>query len=92
MSLGGSDTVRVYLEFIFCMLTFMQNMSSHLSFFLAMTLYPEIQKRAQEEIDLVIGDRLPCIADRERLPYTEALMAEILRWAPPAPIGKQMFL
>ncbi|KAF8631286.1 hypothetical protein AX15_002609 [Amanita polypyramis BW_CC] len=51
------------------------------SFFLAMTLYPEVAKKAQEEIDSVVGsDRLPTYADREFLPYVDALIKEIFRW------------
>lgn len=54
-----------------------------------MTLYPEAQRRAQEEIDRVIGpDRLPTFADRDALPYVEALVTEVLRWNPVAPLGK----
>ncbi|EIN05973.1 cytochrome P450 [Punctularia strigosozonata HHB-11173 SS5] len=56
------------------------------SFFLAMMLHPDIQKKAQEELDRVVGpDRLPTLADRERLPYTDALMKETLRWQVVAP-------
>ncbi|KIJ53804.1 hypothetical protein M422DRAFT_202062 [Sphaerobolus stellatus SS14] len=62
--------------------------ASILSFFLCMCLNPEIQKRAQAEIDTVIGpDRLPTVADRSSLPYVEAVMIEVLRWAPVAPSG-----
>ncbi|KAG2077746.1 cytochrome P450 [Suillus decipiens] len=51
------------------------------SFFLAMTLFPDAQKKAQAEIDAVVGpDRLPCFSDRDSLPYTEALAKEVLRW------------
>ncbi|KAG1723174.1 cytochrome P450, partial [Suillus paluster] len=51
------------------------------SLFLAMTLYPDVQKKAQAEIDAVVGpDRLPSFADRESLPYIEALVKEVLRW------------
>lgn len=58
------------------------------TFFLAMTLYPEVQKRAQEELDAVIGtDRLPTLDDRERLPYMRALVSEVLRWNPIGPLG-----
>ncbi|EAU84306.1 cytochrome P450 [Coprinopsis cinerea okayama7 len=40
------------------------------AFFLAMTMFPHVAKRAQQEIDAVIGtDRLPGFADRERLPF-----------------------
>ncbi|KAJ3522356.1 hypothetical protein NM688_g8885 [Phlebia brevispora] len=62
--------------------------SANYSFFLAMTLYPEAQRKAQEEIDRVVGtDRLPVFADRENLPYVEALVQEVFRWNPVVPIG-----
>ncbi|PCH41346.1 cytochrome P450 [Wolfiporia cocos MD-104 SS10] len=58
------------------------------SFFLAMMCYPEVQKKAQLEIDSVIGsDRLPVLADRDQLPYINALCSEVLRWQPVAPLG-----
>ncbi|KAG2077736.1 cytochrome P450 [Suillus decipiens] len=51
------------------------------SFFLAMTLFPDVQKKAHAEIDAVIGpDRLPSFADQGSLPYIEALAKEALRW------------
>ncbi|KAG1727505.1 cytochrome P450 [Suillus lakei] len=51
------------------------------SLFLAMTLFPDVQKKAQAEIDAIIGtDRLPSFADRDSLPYIEALVKELLRW------------
>ncbi|KAG0699195.1 cytochrome P450 [Suillus ampliporus] len=57
------------------------SVSAVYSFFLAMTLFPEVQKKAQAEIDAVVGpDRLPAFADRASLPYIEALTKEILRW------------
>ena len=55
-----------------------------------MTLWPAVQARAQAELDTVLGQsftRLPTIADRTRLPYTTALVIEILRWNPAAPLG-----
>ncbi|KAF8994553.1 cytochrome P450 [Cyathus striatus] len=56
------------------------------SFFLAMTRYPEVQTKAREEIDAVIGkDRVPTINDRQHLPYINALIKEILRYFPPVP-------
>ncbi|KAI0938473.1 hypothetical protein AcV5_000150 [Taiwanofungus camphoratus] len=58
------------------------------TFFLAMMCYPEAQKKAQREIDAVIGnDRLPTLADRERLPYVNALCWEVFRWNPVVPQG-----
>ena len=58
------------------------------SLFLALVLYPQVQKRAQEELDLVVGrDRLPMFDDRPRLPYIEAICRELLRWLMVSPIG-----
>ncbi|KAK0222555.1 cytochrome P450 [Armillaria nabsnona] len=58
------------------------------AFFKAMLLYPEVQAKAQAEIDVVIGDdRLPRFDDRERLPYVNALVLEVLRWHTVAPTG-----
>ena len=53
-----------------------------------MTLFPNIQSKAQEEIDRVVGnDRLPVLADRDSLPYLSALLSEIYRWGPVGPTG-----
>ena len=58
------------------------------SFFLAMSLYPEVQARAQAEIDQVVGQsRLPSWDDHDSLPYLEALVKEVLRWNPVTPLG-----
>ncbi|KLO06300.1 cytochrome P450 [Schizopora paradoxa] len=62
--------------------------SANCSFYLAMALYPEVQRRAQEEIDRVVGtDRLPTYQDRKNLPYVDALIKETLRWHPVLPLG-----
>lgn len=54
-----------------------------------MTLYPDVQKKAQREIDAVIGTgRLPTMDDRDRLPYVRALVSEVFRWNPIGPLGK----
>jgi cytochrome P450 len=53
-----------------------------------MTVFPDVQKKAQDEIDRVIGpERLPTCADRENLPYLDAMVKEVLRWHPVAPMG-----
>jgi cytochrome P450 len=53
-----------------------------------MTLFPEVQCKAQEEIDQVVGsDRLPGFDDRPDLPYIEGVVKEVLRWHPVAPVG-----
>ncbi|KAI3212678.1 hypothetical protein CBS147311_251 [Penicillium roqueforti] len=62
--------------------------SSIQTFFLAMTLYPEVQRKAQEEIDRILGGaRLPTVVDRASLPYVDAIVKETLRWHPVAPMG-----
>ncbi len=46
-----------------------------------MIVYPETEKRAQAELDAVVGrDRLPSFADYEHLPYIRAMVKEVLRW------------
>jgi len=53
-----------------------------------MTLYPKIQRKAQEEIDRVIGNkRLPSMGDRKNLPYVNAIVKEVFRWHPIGPMG-----
>ncbi len=50
-------------------------------FVLAMTLYPECQARAQQELDgLLGGSRLPELDDRESLPYLDCVLQECHRW------------
>ena len=47
---------------------------------MAMLLYPEVQKAAQEELDRVLEQkRLPDYEDRSSLPYIAALVKEVLR-------------
>ncbi|KAG0708665.1 cytochrome P450 [Suillus ampliporus] len=62
--------------------------STLLVFILAMVLNPEVQAKAQAEIDRVVGnDRLPDFNDRPVLPYVEAILRETLRWHPVVPFG-----
>ena len=52
------------------------------TFFYLMAKYPEIQRKAQAEIDRHIGEstRLPEFDDRPSLPFIEAIYREVLRW------------
>ena len=53
-----------------------------------MTLYPDVQKKAQEELDTLIDrDRLPTFSDRPYLPYIEAILKEAHRWYPVVILG-----
>ena len=56
--------------------------------FLALALYPEVQKKAQAEIDAVVGpNRLPDFHDRPSLPYIDAIVKELSRWNLVVPLG-----
>lgn len=73
----------------------MYNAGSHttvstlLNFILAMVLYPEVARKAREEIDRVVGtDRLPAMSDRPNLPYLECILLETFRWYPVAPLSE----
>ncbi|KAH8105626.1 cytochrome protein [Phellopilus nigrolimitatus] len=93
---GGADTVSRFCgEFsVSCFLLYLrilsekQTVSAVTTFFLAMLLFPDAFKKAKEEVDRVVGHtRLPTLADRERLPYIEALEKEVLRWNNVVPMG-----
>ncbi|KLO11507.1 cytochrome P450 [Schizopora paradoxa] len=53
-----------------------------MSFVMQMLKNPNVQRKAQEEIEVVVGaDRLPYFEDMENLPYVRAVCAEVLRHA-----------
>ena len=57
-------------------------------FFLAMVVSPEAQRKAQKELDEVVGPtRFPDFEDRPNLPYINALCKEVMRWHPIIPVG-----
>ncbi|KAI0069315.1 cytochrome P450 [Artomyces pyxidatus] len=62
--------------------------STMASFFLMLAQYPDIQKKAQAELDAVTGRaRLPDYSDRARLPYIDAICKELVRWRLVTPLG-----
>ncbi|TFY68441.1 hypothetical protein EVJ58_g1010 [Rhodofomes roseus] len=74
---AGSDTTKSVL----------------LTFLLAMVLYPEVFKKAQEELDRVVeNNRLPTLEDRPNLPYIDCVVKETYRWNPAIPLGIPHFL
>ncbi|KAJ3478243.1 hypothetical protein NLI96_g9898 [Meripilus lineatus] len=61
---GGTDTTTFLLE----------------TLIYALSLYPEVQCKAQEDIDRVVGHlRLPDFSDRKSLPIISAIVKEALR-------------
>ncbi|KAF8999431.1 cytochrome P450 [Cyathus striatus] len=74
---GGSDT----------------SLAAIYTFALLMTRFPEIQRKARQEIDSVIGHhQAPSFEDKDNLPYLTAVLMEVLRYHPPVPIGVPHFL
>jgi cytochrome P450 len=72
MYLGGSDTLLTTFKV----------------FILCMVLFPDVQRKAQEEIDRVVGpNKLPTVSDQQRLPYVEGVIKEAYRWMPAVPLG-----
>jgi len=52
-----------------------------------MVNFGEVQQKAQEELDRVLQGRLPQLSDEADLPFTTAVVKEILRWQPVTPLG-----
>ncbi|KAH6905145.1 cytochrome P450 98A3 [Coprinopsis sp. MPI-PUGE-AT-0042] len=56
--------------------------------FLALAMYPDVQRRAQAELDAVIGPcQLPKASDLLNLPYFNAMTKELYRWHTVAPLA-----
>ncbi|KAK6988663.1 cytochrome P450 [Favolaschia claudopus] len=72
-SIGGVETIAMTLSI----------------FILAMVLNPDVLKKAQREVDEVVKQtgEFPDLNDEDVLPYVAAVMRELLRWKPLAPIG-----
>ncbi|KAJ7776158.1 cytochrome P450 [Mycena metata] len=57
-------------------------------FLMAMVLYPDTMKKAQQEIDSIFGpDTVPGFSRMNDIPYCFALVKEVFRWSPAAPGG-----
>ncbi|KAF8725011.1 cytochrome P450 family, partial [Rhizoctonia solani] len=59
------------------------------NFVAAMVIKPELQAKAQAEVDSVLGSavRLPTVADQSQMPYVRNLIQEVMRWQPVTPTG-----
>ena len=92
ISIAASDTVRCKNEFLETFKSILvlspQTVSAILSALLAIVLRPDLQARAQAELDAATGrERLPTFEDRPRLPFVDALCKETQRWRPVTPLG-----
>lgn len=88
---AGAETVRrrnLHASTPYSFFGVKQTEASIQAFFLAMALHPDVQKKAQAELDEVIGSgRLPDFSDRQSLPYVNALIMELVRWHIVTPTG-----
>ncbi|KAL1306467.1 hypothetical protein AAFC00_005165 [Neodothiora populina] len=57
------------------------------SFCLALCHFPHLQRVLHDEIDSVLGDRMPTLNDMPNMPVLRAFIRETLRWRPPVPTG-----
>jgi len=54
-----------------------------------MTTFPEVCRKAQEELSRILGDGvLPTANDCSRLPYLDAVIKETIRWGVAGPLGE----
>ncbi|KAJ6511409.1 cytochrome P450 [Mycena vitilis] len=78
----GADTARIFAG------PSLYTATALTDFVLAMMLYPDIQRNAHAELDMVVGrHRLPGFDDRDNLPYISCIVKELLRWRPVAAIA-----
>ena len=64
MFVAGTDTTANFLRWLL----------------LRMIRFPELQRRCQKEVDLVVGSRNPELSDRLKMPYIEAVIHEVFRY------------
>jgi len=57
------------------------------NFISAMLKHPDVQRKAQHELDTVLKGSLPAFEDQDSLPYLMAVVMETLRWNAAAPFG-----
>lgn len=62
---AGSSTTQEYLEW----------------WFMIMANYPQVQEKMRTEVDSIVGDEKATISMRNKMPYTEAVLAEVHRFS-----------
>lgn len=91
--LGGSERVKVEQTIQETLASLYAaaadtTVTAMLTAILALVLRPDLQSRAQAELDAVTGrERLPTFEDRPRLPFVDALCKETQRWRPVTPLA-----
>ena len=89
--IAGFETVSSTFSSAFSIttdLSFVKTWHAVIIFIATMLLHPEVQKKAQEELDAVVGPyRLPGFEDRGALVYINAIVKESIRWHNVVPVG-----
>lgn len=68
---------------------FFQTTALVYNFIFAMSIRPDVAAKVKAEIDAQVGrDRIPNLHDREILPYTDAVLQEVIRFYPVFPLGE----
>ncbi|ESK84353.1 cytochrome p450 [Moniliophthora roreri MCA 2997] len=82
---GLDDLESAWLAAIVYLAAFETTESTFNWLILAMIAFPDAQRKAQEELDSVIGrERIPTLDDMDSLPYMRAV---VMRWRPAPPMG-----
>ncbi|WP_432126549.1 cytochrome P450 [Streptomyces sp. bgisy082] len=84
---GSFDATELREQVLVFLLAGHETTATSLGFALHLLgLHPEAQKRAQEEVDRVLGGRTPGAADLDALPYVTRVLKEAMRLFPAAPV------
>ena len=66
----------------------LQTVSALSTFILMMATYPEVQRKGQAAVDAAfVFGHLPDFTDDVEIPYVDAIVKEVLRYRPVAPLG-----
>lgn len=87
---AGSDTVSTCASIFYGTVLYysLKTVSALSTFILAMIKYPQVQAKARDELNTVLGKyQMPTFDDHDSLPYLSAIVKETLRWQNIAPIA-----
>ena len=89
---GFEDTEAAYAVGMLCTVAIFTIGGPLYCFVLAMVLYPEWQEKVREEVERVKGHQIIEVTDSPNLPILRAVIKECVRWRPPVPLGKFLFV
>nr|KAG5685430.1 hypothetical protein BaRGS_023322 [Batillaria attramentaria] len=84
----STDTMLATFPFLRFLPAYLTSLQTMKALFLYLLHNPDVTRKVQQEIDDVIGNqRPPRVDDRRKLPYTEAVVMETLRYSSITPLG-----